>query len=61
MKGGALHLNKLPKDALCQVWWKIGQWFWRRRRKCEKFTTPTTTTDNGQIVIRKALALAQVS
>ena len=34
-KGGALHLNKLespsPKDALCQVWLKLVQWFWRRR------------------------------
>ena len=34
-KGGALHLNKLvsplPKDALCQVWLKLIQWFWRRR------------------------------
>ena len=34
-KGGALHLNKLespsPKDALCQVWLKLAQWFWRRR------------------------------
>ena len=34
-KGGALHLNKLespsPKDALCQVWLKLTQWFWRRR------------------------------
>ena len=34
-KGGALHLNKLgsslPKDALCQVWFKLAQWFWRRR------------------------------
>ena len=32
--GGALHLNKLetplPKDALCQVWLKLAQWFWRR-------------------------------
>ena len=58
-KGRALHLNKLefpsPKDALCQVWLKLTQWFWRRRWKCEKFTTmPTTTTDNGQILIRKA-------
>ena len=29
------HLNKLesplPKDALCQVWLKLAQWFWRRR------------------------------
>ena len=60
-KGGALHLNKLesplPKDALWQVWLKLAQWFWRRRWKCEKFTTTTTTTtttDNGQILIRKA-------
>ena len=34
-KGGVLHLNKLespsPKDALCQVWLKLAQWFWRRR------------------------------
>ena len=34
-KGTALHLNKLesslPKDALCQVWLKLDQWFWRRR------------------------------
>ena len=34
-KGGALNLNKLespsPKDALCKVWLKLAQWFWRRR------------------------------
>ena len=34
-KGLALHLNKLespsPKDALCQVWLKLAQRFWRRR------------------------------
>ena len=33
--GGTLYLNKLespsPEDALCQVWLKFGQWFWRRR------------------------------
>ena len=32
---GPLHLNKLEfpshKDALCQVWLKLAQWFWRRR------------------------------
>ena len=32
---GALHLNKhispSSKDALCQVWLKLNQWFWRRR------------------------------
>ena len=55
-----LHLKKIesssPKDGLCQVWLKLAQWFWTRRRKCEKFTTTTTTTtttDNGQIVTRK--------
>ena len=34
-KGVALHLNKLESpstnDALCQVWLKLDQWFWRRR------------------------------
>ena len=29
------ELNKLesssPNDALCQVWLKLAQWFWRRR------------------------------
>ena len=34
-KAQAFHLNKLksllPKDALCQVWLKLVQWFWRRR------------------------------
>ena len=64
-KGGALHLYKLEspssKDALCQVWLKLTQRFWRRSWKCEKFTTTTTTpttttttTDKGQILIRKA-------
>ena len=45
-KGGVLHLNKLefplPKDAFCQVWLKLDQWFWRRRWKCEKFTDGRT-------------------
>ena len=26
------------KNALCQVWLKVAQWFWKRRWKCEKFT-----------------------
>ena len=34
-KGGAHYLNKIespsPKDALCQVWLQLAQWFWRRR------------------------------
>ena len=45
-KGGALHLNKLEspslRNTLCQVWLKLAQWFWRRRRKCEKFTDRQT-------------------
>ena len=63
-KGWALHLNKLkspsPTDALCQVWLKLAQWFWRRRWKCEKFTDGRTDrrtdrqTDDGRQVIRKA-------
>ena len=36
-KGLVLHLNKLespsPKDALCQVWLKLTQWFQRTRTK----------------------------
>ena len=30
-----VHFNKIvspsPKDALCHVWLKLAQWFWRRR------------------------------
>ena len=55
-KGGPLHLNKLksplPKDNLCQVWLRLTQWFWKKRWNCEKFTTTTASTDNGQIWIR---------
>ena len=44
--GGALHLNKLEsfslKNALCQVWLKLTQSFWRRCRKCEKLTDKRT-------------------
>ena len=58
-KGGAIHLYRLEspptKDALCQAWLKLVQWFWRRISKCEKFTTTTTTTTTmGHILIRKA-------
>ena len=42
-RGRSLHLNKLespsPKNALCQVWMKLAQWFWRRRWKCESLQT----------------------
>ena len=54
-KGIALHLKKLkfssPKDALCQVWWKLAQWFWRRSWKCKKFTNRRTDeqTDRRQM------------
>ena len=41
-KSMALHLKKTiissPTDALCKVWLKLAQWFWRRRWNCEKFT-----------------------
>ena len=34
-KGGVLHLNNLIypsfKDAFCQDWLKLAQWFWRKR------------------------------
>ena len=53
-KGVALHLNKhkspSPKDASYQVWnWLSGS----EKKKMWKFTT-TTTTDNRQILIKKA-------
>ena len=49
-KGGPLRLKKLesssPKYALCEVLLKLAQWLWRRRQKCEKFTT---TTDKSHL------------
>ena len=34
-EGGAFYLNKVesasPMDALCQVWFKLALWLWRRR------------------------------
>ena len=34
-QGKRVTVNKLqsssPNDALCQVWLKLAQWFWRRR------------------------------
>ena len=51
-KDGALHLKTLkspsPKDALCQVWLKLAQWFWREGENVKKFTDRQTdrwTTD----------------
>ena len=26
-----ISLLSLPKDAMCQVWLKLAEWFWRRR------------------------------
>ena len=41
------HLNKLEssssKDALCQVWLKLAQWFWRRRWKVKSLRTDGRT------------------
>ena len=53
-----------PKDALCQVWLKLAQWFCRRRWKCKKFTTTNTTItktmENWQILFRKDLLSLQL-
>ena len=41
VKGETLYLNTfespLHKDGLCQVCFKLANWFWRRSRKSEKF------------------------
>ena len=54
-KGETFPLNKLasswPKDSLCQVWWKLARWFWRRRWKCERCMDRRTV--DGQQAIRK--------
>ena len=54
-KDVVLHLNKLefpsPKEAVCQVWLKLAQWFWRQW-KCETLTD--RRTDDGRQAIRKA-------
>ena len=46
------HLTKLespsPKDALCQVWLKLAQWFWKRRWKCKKYND-----DNKDYIVRR--------
>ena len=48
-KGGALHLNKLESPSP-----KFGWWFWRRRWKCEKFTT-TQQRRRQRLTMDKAL------
>ena len=49
-KSVTLHLHKVEfpslKDALCQVWLKVAQWFRRRRWKCEKLIDVWQTTEN---------------
>ena len=39
----AIHLNKLqsssPKNALCQIWLKLSQWFWRICRRFSNLST----------------------
>ena len=68
-KGGVLYLNIFnnlespspeDEDALFQVLLKLAKWFWRRRifnfGQCIfaiSWLPTTTTTDNGQILIRK--------
>ena len=54
-KDVALHMVKLespsPKDALCQLWWKLVQWFWRWKWKCEKLRQQRRrwTTDKAHL------------
>ena len=51
------NFSPYHSKILGQVWLKLAQWLWRRRWKCEKFMTTMTTmttTDNGQILIRKS-------
>ena len=42
--------------ALRQVWLILAQWFWRKRRKCEKFTVKQTDrqTNDRRHAIKKA-------
>ena len=46
-KDGALLLNKLEppssKDALCQVWLKLAQWFWKEDENAKSLQTDVQT------------------
>ena len=70
-KGRALHLNKLespsPNNALCQIWLKLAQWFWRRRflnfinvfslfRNC----LPLEKFEIGPVVLEKKMKMWKV-
>ena len=50
--------NPITQRCFMPFWLKLAQWFLRRQRKCEKFTTTkvttTTTADNGHISMKKA-------
>ena len=46
---GAFIWINLISFTLCQILLKLAQWFWRNRRKCEKFTD--RWTHDGQQVI----------
>ena len=65
--GVAFHLNKLefpwPKDALCQVWLKLAQWFWKRRwiHVCGKNNKQTDGRIDGQSDGRQAIRKAHLS
>ena len=41
------HIKGIPFSQ--RVWFELAQWFWRRRRKCEMFTTTTSTTDKFRL------------
>lgn len=51
-----LYFNRLesptPKNAYCQVWFKLAHWLWIRWIY-KKFTTTTTTTENGKSLSEK--------
>lgn len=47
------------KAALCQVCLKITQWFWGRKRKCDKYHTEGQTdeqTEGPQVNIKARLS-----
>ena len=56
-KDGALHLNKLespsPKDALCQIWFKLAHSSWEEVVNRKSLQTDRQT-DDGRKAIRKA-------
>ena len=56
-----LHLIKLDQTWIpitqrhfVPVWLKLAQWFWRRKRKCEKFTDRQRDNRRSEIQLRWA-------